>query len=152
MSQHLALASILAAADLPTKVVDMPEWGGTVLVRGLSKGAYDDLQKRITEQVQAAGLAEDEGADALRADLTEAEMVAACLAEPKVTPDEARQLRYKSIAAYKRLNEAIGEVNRIESAKATKSVAGGESGDGVPAAPGAGSGEDAGGASGGAAG
>lgn len=136
MTQHLSIDAILAVADLPTKVVDMPEWGGTVLVRGLSKGAYDDLRAATSDDPAAI----------------EVSMLVACVAEPALTAEQATKLRYKSLAAYKRLHDAIGEVNRIESAKDTKSVAGGESGDEVPAALGAGPGEDAGGASEGAAG
>src|SRR5712691_9265522 len=38
----LSLADILAADDLPEKVVDLPEWGGAVRVRALKRG---DIKK-----------------------------------------------------------------------------------------------------------
>lgn len=35
---------ILAAKDIATEQVDVPEWGGAVLVRGLSGGARDTIE------------------------------------------------------------------------------------------------------------
>lgn len=118
---RLSFNAIEAADDLPTKEVEIPEWGGSILVRGFSKGAYDDLRAKV-------------GDDALAMEI---ETIVACVAEPVLTVEQADKLRYKSVAAYKRLHEAIAEVNRVEPIAATKSVADGEPGDAVLADPGA---------------
>lgn len=41
---------ILKAQDLPTAVVDVPEWGGQVTLRGFSAAARDNLTKRGTDE------------------------------------------------------------------------------------------------------
>lgn len=41
--------SILAASDFITKAVDVPEWGGTVLVRGLSSLEKDAFESRLAQ-------------------------------------------------------------------------------------------------------
>ena len=39
---------ILAAKDIATKTVEVPEWGGSVLVRGLSGSARDTIESTYT--------------------------------------------------------------------------------------------------------
>lgn len=40
---------ILAAQDLATKMVDVPEWGGAVVVRGLTGRSRDSLEARFSD-------------------------------------------------------------------------------------------------------
>ena len=40
----LTKAAILGAADLPTKDVAVPEWGGTIRIRALTAAQMEDLQ------------------------------------------------------------------------------------------------------------
>ena len=40
----LTKAAILGAADLPTKDIEVPEWGGTVRIRALTAAQMEDLQ------------------------------------------------------------------------------------------------------------
>ena len=42
--------AILQAQDLPTEQVSVPEWGGEVLVRGLTGADRDDFEQSIAEQ------------------------------------------------------------------------------------------------------
>jgi hypothetical protein len=44
MSNILSRASILAAEDLPRETVAVPEWGGDVLVQGLTARERDDFE------------------------------------------------------------------------------------------------------------
>jgi hypothetical protein len=44
MSKLLSKHAILAAADLPTKDVDVPEWGGTIRLRAWSAGQRDAFE------------------------------------------------------------------------------------------------------------
>lgn len=50
---------ILAVADLKTATVDVPEWGGEVIVRtlsGLERAAYEDATATIKEDDGPAGV------------------------------------------------------------------------------------------------
>lgn len=44
MTHYLSKAAILQANDIQREEVDVPEWGGTVLVQGLSGRERDDLE------------------------------------------------------------------------------------------------------------
>jgi hypothetical protein len=45
----LTREAILAARDIATEVVDVPEWGGSVMVRGLTGRARDSIEARFTD-------------------------------------------------------------------------------------------------------
>lgn len=45
----LTREQILAARDIATEVVDVPEWGGSVMVRGLTGRARDLIEARFTD-------------------------------------------------------------------------------------------------------
>lgn len=47
MAKLLSKAAILAAQDLPTEIVDVPEWGGAVMVRGLSGRERDAFEADV---------------------------------------------------------------------------------------------------------
>jgi hypothetical protein len=44
MTTFLSRAAILAATDLPRETVSVPEWGGDVLVQGLTAKERDDFE------------------------------------------------------------------------------------------------------------
>lgn len=71
---------ILKAQDLPTAVVDVPEWGGQVTLRGFSAAARDNLAKRGTD--------ENGGVE-----ISNAEFLALCLVDdeglPLFAPEDA---------------------------------------------------------------
>lgn len=46
---YLSREDILKADDLPTRDVDVPEWGGTVRVRGLSGADRDEYEASMAE-------------------------------------------------------------------------------------------------------
>lgn len=48
----LTRTDILAAKDMVTEVVPVPEWGGDVIVRGLTGAERDDLESTIIQQHQ----------------------------------------------------------------------------------------------------
>lgn len=51
MSKYLTRDAILGAADLATEEVPVPEWGGVVLVRGLSGAQRDAYEASIVKNV-----------------------------------------------------------------------------------------------------
>jgi hypothetical protein len=88
---YLTRDAIFAAPDLPTEDVEVPEWGGTVRLRGLSGTARDEYEK-----------AKFEGNPNLRA-----KFMSLCIIDDHGTPvftdvDVAR-LGQKSSAAFERL-------------------------------------------------
>lgn len=46
---YLSKQDILKADDRPTREVDVPEWGGAVLVRGLSGAGRDEYEASLRE-------------------------------------------------------------------------------------------------------
>lgn len=46
----LTKAQILAVEDIPTQEVDVPEWGGKVMVRGLTAGQRGRFTETIVDQ------------------------------------------------------------------------------------------------------
>lgn len=49
-NMHLSRDEILKADDIKTEVVEVPEWGGTVLVRGLTGRERDSFEASIMER------------------------------------------------------------------------------------------------------
>ena len=50
MSNKLTKAQILGAADIVTEEVHVPEWDGSVLVRGLTGAQRDEFELSLVEQ------------------------------------------------------------------------------------------------------
>jgi hypothetical protein len=50
VSKFLTRDAILKAHDLPTEVVEIPEWNGSVIVRGLTGTERDAFEQSIVEQ------------------------------------------------------------------------------------------------------
>lgn len=101
MAKVLTVEEILAAPDLNEIEVEVPEWGGTVKVREMTKAA----QQRLRQQATVNG--------ELDPDRLQILMLAECLAEPKITIEQAEQLWNKSAAAVDKVLYAIIDVNGL---------------------------------------
>jgi len=108
---ELTVEQIVAAQDLGEETVEMPEWGGTVTIRGLGYGEWVDLREAAT-----VGGQQDER---LMARL----LFAAALTSPTVTPEQAELLVNKSSSAVNRLVERIVGVSHIGDDAITESEA-----------------------------
>lgn len=86
----LTVEAIRAADDLPTEVVEVPEWGGAVVVRGLSVADWVKLNKNLRPE-----LSEEQNA-AIQALLYG-------VVEPKFSPADVDWLVTKSLAACTRI-------------------------------------------------
>lgn len=99
MAKALPIASVdalLGAKDLTEKTVDIPEWGVSVRVRGLSRGEA----REMTDEK-----------DATKA---EALALATAIVEPTVTLDQATRLvSEKSFQATERLLTSILELSGL---------------------------------------
>jgi hypothetical protein len=123
--QFLTVDAILSAADLPSEVVQVPEWGGAVKVQGLSRAAYDAIAKAAEVTVPATGPGQVAGTkrdDDKFSDL----LFLACVVEPQFTDEHIPALRGKSLGALNRVYQAIGRVLQtdVEPAKSKVSPAG----------------------------
>lgn len=94
---RLTLETIEAVKDIREEAIDVPEWGGSVLIRGASKAVFDTWMN----------LPDTDWEDT-------AFLLSECVVEPKLTPEEALKLRAKSAAAVNRL---VGAINKLSSAE-----------------------------------
>lgn len=94
---RLTLEQIGLAEDIKEKDVEIPEWGGTVRIRGVSKAVFDRWME----------LPAEDWADT-------AYLLSEAVIDPKITEEDALKLREKSAAAVNRL---VGEINQISSAQ-----------------------------------
>jgi hypothetical protein len=114
----LSGAEILAAQDLPVEPVPVPEWGGSVMVKGLSLAAYEEIQEKCTVNGDV------DGSEA------NVHMLAATIMENRAEPDEdggdvepdwqpafsleqARLLRDKSVVAVGRVLGKAGTLTGL---------------------------------------
>lgn len=100
--EFLSFEQIAAADDISDKVVPIPEWGGNVLVRSISKRKMDLIRKRA---VDADGEIDDEKLD----------MMIFCtgLVNPKITAEQYEVMRDKSMTAWNRIYVAIKDTSKI---------------------------------------
>lgn len=108
MTKLLSRSEILKADDLPTKDVEVPEWGGTVRVRSMTAKDRDAFEATILE-AQRAGLAAPENVRARHA--------AACIVDEKgrqiFNEEDILALGQKSGAALARVYDAISSLNQL---------------------------------------
>lgn len=86
---------ILAANDVEIHEVEVPEWGGSVLVRPLTAGDASKLGDEATTAVLVALSCVDEDGETL------------------FTEDDIPALEKKSLAALKRVVEVVVEINGL---------------------------------------
>ena len=92
MTTYLSAEQILDAIDLPAEDVEVPEWGGTVRVQGLSGTERDKFEARFVND--KGGASPSRGLEMFRA-----RMVAACVVDA-----DGKRL-FRSEAEIKRLGE-----------------------------------------------
>lgn len=99
----LTKAQILAADDIKTEVVEVPEWGGQVLVRALDGAGRDQFEAEFL-QIDTSGAKPTYEMDLLNA---RARLVALSLVDEKLqrlfTDDDVISLGKKSAAALDRV-------------------------------------------------
>lgn len=98
---RLTAASILTQTTMPEEVVTVPEWEGDVLVRGLTKGAQQEMRKA------AQTIVWDGGAQSTKMDNEKFELALfmASVADPVFSEDQAGQLLALSAGAIDRVNK-----------------------------------------------
>lgn len=112
----LSKSDILGADDLPSRDVEVPEWGGTVRVRGLTGQGRDAFEMRMAASRKNLGQVDD-----LRASLA-----AKCLVGEDgsrlFTDKEVVQLGRKSGAALDRVFQAIRDLSGMDESATEEAV------------------------------
>lgn len=82
---------IVAADDLKTVVVEIPEWGGAVKLRQLSRAQW----KKVVKDASGSGELDE--------DLFELYLIVESMVEPNLTADRVEQLRQKNATVLEKL-------------------------------------------------
>jgi hypothetical protein len=118
---YLNREDILKAEDLPTRDVDVPEWGGTVLVRGLSGMDRDLYQASMMTRAPNGDMIPDLG------NMT-AKLVSRSVVDEEgnllFNEFDVARLGQKSAVALARVNEAAAELSGITPEKSIEDAAG----------------------------
>lgn len=95
---------ILRALDLPTEPVEVPEWGGTVMIRSMTGAERDAFESSmLTEKEGESRIAKMQN---LRARFCASVIVAEDGVTSLFTPDDVAELGKKSAKALNRVFEA----------------------------------------------
>jgi uncharacterized protein (DUF39 family) len=97
----LSVEQILTANDIIERTVHVPQWGGSVRIRGLTKGQHQALRKRATVRSQ------------VETDRLEMLLFAESLIEPRFTLEQVEQLKNKAAAPFETVLKAVLEVNGL---------------------------------------
>lgn len=108
---RLTVEQIIAADDLGQEEISVPEWGGSVVIRGLGYGEWVDIR-----DASMVGGQQDEK-------IFSRLLFAAALVEPVITPEQADLLTAKSAASVNRLVEAIVKMSHINAEAITDAEA-----------------------------
>lgn len=102
-SQLLTAEAILEADDLETRKVEVPEWGGHVIVRALSRRTVLETLDEVTDH-------ENGTVDQAKWTML---LVLRGIHEPRLTEDRFEQLNAKHSAPIKRIAEAVKDVSGL---------------------------------------
>lgn len=97
----LTAEDIVAVDDVPTETVDVPEWGGSVVLRGLT------LEEVLALRGDAEGAAKDPTALSVK-------MLTASFADPVLTPEQAAVLVKKSATVVARLMQKASRLSGVD--------------------------------------
>jgi len=101
----LSFDDILASEDCPEIEIEVPEWHGTVKVRGLRRAELNEAKKCATVQTVLPG---NRVSSEVSDELFEAEMLHIALVDPPLEREQAMQLvKGKGAMAVGRLIKAI---------------------------------------------
>lgn len=96
-TRMLTVADILAASDITEEIVDVPEWGGPVTIRGLTKAKQHELR----------GMSTDPRTGQIDTNKLEMQLFIHGVVDPKIEPIQATELLQKSAGAIDRVLKRI---------------------------------------------
>lgn len=98
----LTLAEILAADDLPTKIIAVPAWGASVKVRALSRA---EVRRAYSQATDRKGIVD--------ADSVERMMIMWGMVDPVIRPPDYDKLMAKNAGAVQQIVFAIMELSGL---------------------------------------
>lgn len=108
MSKKLTKLDILSVADVKTEEVDVPEWGGTITVRGMTGAARDVWEQMLIKDGKAS------------IDNARAKLVAVSVVDEKgefmFTESDIALLGKKSASALTRIVNVAQRLSRLSNA------------------------------------
>lgn len=109
MTIYLTREAIIDAADTPEEDVAVPQWGGSVRIKALTKAEHQALRTQAT--ISKPGATPGEVVKEIDDQRFETLLVIHSVIEPKFAPDEAELLRGKSAGAIDTIIKAITALN-----------------------------------------
>ena len=97
----LSVEQILTANDIVERTVEVPQWGGAVRIRGLTKGQHQLLRKKASLRGQ------------VDTDRLEMLLFADSVIEPRFTLEQVNQLKDKAAAPFETVLRAVLEANGL---------------------------------------
>jgi hypothetical protein len=98
----LSADAILRSEDLARETVEVPEWGGAVVVSALSVHALNEANRKATVNGE------------VDAEKITVQLVIEGMVEPKLSDDQAGQLAGKSAAVMNRLGSIIFRLSGVD--------------------------------------
>lgn len=116
----LTREAILQRQDIPTEEVHVPEWGGTVLVRGMTGVQRDKFEASVIQQPQGKNGRRRAADTQVNMDNLRAKLCAWCIVDPsgaRVFEDaDVEALGAKSSAALSRVYDVAARLSGITEA------------------------------------
>jgi hypothetical protein len=109
-NEYLSKQQILGAVDIKTEPVDVPEWGGKVLVRGLTGDQRDAFEDMIVERKKGGQKINVRG---VRAKLCALSIVDAD-GKPIFTEADVEALGHKSSSALTRVFQVASKLSGLD--------------------------------------
>lgn len=111
MSKQLRFEDIANAEDTATEVVEVPEWGGHVVVQSMTGAAKDQYEQSLFEKNNKGEFERDLGN-------VRAKLIASCVIGPDgklmfSSPDQVKLLGSKSAKALDRVFEVCQRLNAV---------------------------------------
>jgi hypothetical protein len=124
MSEFLTFDQIVGADDIKEEEVDVPAWGGKVLLREMTAGARDWFEgSMVTEAAEATNKSVDKSGNILSMDNFRVKLVAASMVDPSTkkrifdTNEQVEALAQKSGTALVEVADVALRLNNMTEAE-----------------------------------
>lgn len=100
--QRLTLDQIREADDIERKELPVPEWGGTIEIKSLTKGEHQECRAKSMKKGQ------------VDADLLEINLLVAGVADPTLSKEDAGILQRKNAGVVERIMREILKLSKLD--------------------------------------
>lgn len=100
--QRLTLDAIRDADDIERREMQIPEWGGTIELKALTKGEHQEARFASTKRGQ------------IDADLLEINLLCAGVVDPVLTKEDAGILKRKNAGVLERIMREILKLSKLD--------------------------------------